>query len=500
MGEAFMTPRHMLAFDLGAGSGRAVLGTLTDERLHIKELHRFLNRPVELAGHLHWDFVRLFSEMQNGLNACAVEIGGKLESMAIDTWGVDYALLANDGSVLGQPFAYRDKRTDRAMEMFFAVVPRERVYALTGIQFMQLNTLFQLFAMLQQTPRLLAAASDLLFTPDFYNYLFTGEKKTEYTIATTSQMFNHRLNSWDPELLRALRLPAGVMKEIVEPGTVLGRLEDPIAKELGLPRVPVVATASHDTASAVAAVPAEGSDWAYISSGTWSLMGIEISQPIISEAALQCNFTNEGGVGRSIRFLKNIGGLWLLQECKRIWEKQRTVSYDELIGAAAVAVPFKTLIDPDAPDFLNPADMPAAISGFAARTGQPAPASQGEFVRSILEGLALKYRFVLDQLRTLTPQPVNRIHIIGGGSQNRLLCQFAADATGLPVIAGPVEATAMGNLMVQALGLGFVKSVTELRRTIRASSEVTEYTPADGARWNEAYGRYCATVLQHDAG
>ena len=490
----------MLAIDLGAGSGRAVLGTLTDERLHIKELHRFPNRPVELAGHLHWDFVRLFSEMQNGLRACAADVGGNLESMAIDTWGVDYALLANDGSVLGQPFAYRDSRTDGAMEMFFSVIPRERVYALTGIQFMQLNTLFQLFAMLQQTPRLLAAASDLLFTPDFYNYLFTGEKRTEYTIATTSQMFNHRSNSWDEELLRALRLPAGVMKEIVEPGAVLGNLDETIARELGLPRVPVVATASHDTASAVAAVPAEGSDWAYISSGTWSLMGIEIPRPIINDDALKCNFTNEGGVGRSIRFLKNIGGLWLLQECKRIWEKERAVAYDELIGAATVAAPFKMLIDPDAPDFLNPADMPAAICAFAARTGQPAPTTKGEFVRSILEGLALKYRFVLDQLRTLSPQPVNRIHIIGGGSQNTLLCQFAANATGLRVIAGPVEATAMGNLMVQALGLGYVGSVSELRRVIRASSEVIEYSPADEAPWNDAYGRYCAAALRRNGG
>jgi len=493
-----MKPRHMLAFDLGAGSGRAVLGTLSEERLQIKELHRFPNRPLELVGHLHWDFVRLFSEMQSGLKACAGEVGGDLESMAIDTWGVDYALLASDGSVLGQPFAYRDSRTDRAMEAFFAQVPRERVYDLTGIQFMQLNTLFQLFAMRQQTPKVLAAASDLLFTPDFYNYLFTGEKKTEYTIATTSQMFNHRANSWDAELLRALCLPRGVMKEIIEPGAVLGMLNERLAKELGLPRIPVIATASHDTASAVAAVPAEGNDWAYISSGTWSLMGIEIPEPIINDAALKCNFTNEGGVGRSIRFLKNIGGLWLLQECKRMWEKERTVGYDELIGAAGAAAPFKTLIDPDAPDFLNPADMPAAIREFAARTGQPAPATKGEYVRSILEGLALKYRFVLEQLRMLSPQAVNRVHIIGGGSQNRLLCQFAASAMGLRVIAGPVEATAMGNLMIQALGLGLVTSVTELRRTIRSSSEVTEYAPADEARWNEAYSRYRAVALQHE--
>jgi rhamnulokinase len=491
-----MKPLHMLAFDLGAGSGRAVLGTLSGEQLQIKELHRFPNRPVDLAGHLHWDFVRLFGEMRNGLKACAAEIGGHLESMAVDTWGVDYALLASDGSVLGQPFAYRDGRTDKAMTSFFAVIPRDRVYALTGIQFMQFNTLFQLFAMRQQSPKVFAAASDVLFTPDFYNYLFTGEKKTEFTIATTSQMYSHCSHAWDEELLHALGLPAGVMKEIVEPGTVLGTLKETIARDLGLPRVPVVATASHDTASAVAAVPAEGNDWAYISSGTWSLMGIEIPQPIITEAALGCNFTNEGGVGRTIRFLKNIGGLWLLQECKRVWEKERAITYTELIGAAAAAAPFKALIDPDAPDFLNPADMPAAICAFAARTGQVAPGTKGEFVRSILEGLALKYRLVLGQLRTLSPQPVNKVHIIGGGSQNRLLCQFAANAMGLPVIAGPVEATAMGNLMVQALGLGFVKSVAELRRTIRSSSEVTEYTPAEEARWNEAYARYCAVALQ----
>lgn len=491
-----MKAHHMLAFDLGAGSGRAVLGTLNGERLQIKELHRFPNRPVELAGHLHWDFVRLFSEMRNGLKACAAEIGHNLESMAIDTWGVDYALLAPDGSVLGQPFAYRDSRTDQAMELFFRVIPRERVYALTGIQFMQFNTLFQLFATLQQSPKVLAAASDLLFTPDLYNYLFTGEKKTEFTIATTSQIYSHRSHAWDNELLRALSLSAGVMKEIVEPGSVLGTLQESIAKDCGLPRVPVIATASHDTAAAVAAVPAEGNDWAYISSGTWSLMGIEIPQPIINEAALGCNFTNEGGVGHTIRFLKNIGGLWLLQECKREWEKEQALTYDELIAAAAAAQPFKTLIDPDAPDFLNPAQMPAAICGFAARTGQGAPGTKGEFVRSILEGLALKYRFVLGQLRTLSPQSVNKVHFIGGGSQNRLLCQFAANAMGLPVLAGPVEATAMGNLMVQALGLGLVGSVAELRKTIRSSCEVTGYAPADEAQWNEAYTRYCEVAIK----
>lgn len=486
----------MLAFDLGAGSGRAVLGTLTGEQLQIKELHRFPNRPIELAGHLHWDFARLFSEMRSGLKACAEEVGDDLESMAVDTWGVDYALLAPDGSILGQPFAYRDSRTDRAMEMFFRVIPRERVYALTGIQFMQFNTLFQLFAMLQESPKVLAAASDLLFTPDFYNYLFTGKKKTEFTIATTSQMYSHCSHAWDGELLRALGLPAGVMKEIIEPGSVIGSLQESIAADIGMPRVPVIATASHDTAAAVAAVPAEGNDWAYISSGTWSLMGIEIPKPIINEAALGCNFTNEGGVGRTIRFLKNIGGLWLLQECKREWDRERALGYDDLIRAAAAAPPFKTLIDPDAPDFLNPVQMSAAICAFAARTGQRAPETKGEFVRSIFEGLALKYRFVLGQLRMLSPQPVNKVHIIGGGSLNRLLCQFAANAMGLPVLAGPVEATAMGNLMVQALGLGLVGSVAELRKTVQSSCELTPYAPTEEVQWNQAYRRYCEVALQ----
>jgi rhamnulokinase len=480
-----VSDRSFLAFDLGAGSGRAILGTLAGRTLRIEEVARFPNSMINVLGHLHWNAFSLFEEIKRGLAACPAK--GILQSAAVDSWGVDFSLLASDGSVLGLPYAYRDARTDGSMESFFEIVPRERVYELTGIQFMQFNSLFQLHAMRRGRSPLLEAARSLLFMPDLFNYLLTGARKTDFTFATTSQLFNPRKRAWEEELLAALDLPAGMMQEIVEPGTRIGELDAGVRRETGAGPLPVIAVASHDTGSAVAAVPAEGKDWAYISSGTWSLMGIETDEPIINRKVLDLNFTNEGGVGGTIRFLKNICGLWLLEQCREAWAGEGAVGYDELLRGAEGAPSFGSLIDPDDKSFLNPENMPAAIAAFCDKTGQAAPRSPAGFVRAILESLALKYRFTLDQLRRVSPMPVNRIHVIGGGSRNALLCRFTADATGLPVFAGPAEATAVGNIMVQALAAGSVGSLQAMRRVIGNSFEPVRYEPHDTAAWDAAY-------------
>jgi rhamnulokinase len=355
---------------------------------------------------------------------------------------------------------------------------------------MPFNTVFQVQAMLRDGSPPLAAGSDLLFMPDLFNYFLTGTKASEFTMATTSQLFNPRTKAWEPGILRALGLPPGLLEDLVEPGTVLSPLLSGIAAEAGLPELPVVAVASHDTASAVAAVPAEGDNWAYISSGTWSLVGIEAGGPFITASALEHNFTNEGGIGGTTRFLKNVTGLWLVQGCRKSWEKERTFGYDELVAMAAAAPAFEALIDPDNPDFLNPPDMPEAIRAYCHRTGQSPPATQAGFVRSILESLALKYRAVIDEIRDVTGRTIGRIHVIGGGSRNRLLCQFTSDATGLPVVAGPAEATAIGNLLVQAMALGELNSLDGLRRIVADSFELHRFEPRGDRAWADAYGRF----------
>ncbi|UCC41300.1 MAG: rhamnulokinase [Candidatus Aminicenantes bacterium] len=483
------TPAY-LAFDLGAESGRTVLGWLEDGRLNIKELNRFPNGMVSIRGHLYWNIFHLFEEMKKGMKLCVSEGEARPESIAVDTWGVDFGLLAPDGTILGLPYAYRDSRTEGAMEELFKKITRERIYQLTGIQFVQLNTLFQLFAMKRDQPQLLDFASDLLFIPDIFNYLMTGEKKTEFTFATTSQLYNPRKKEWEDELFEALGVSSSIMQEIIPPGTIMGKLDRKICQETGLDQVPVCAVASHDTGSAVAAVPAESEGWAYISSGTWSLMGIETKDPIINDQTLDLNFTNEGGVEGTFRFLKNITGLWLLQECRRAWAGERNYGYDELIDAAKSASSFRSIIQPDWKGFLNPEDMPLAVREFCQKTGQPVPDSPADYVRSILESLALKYRLVLDQLKKIYPHPIHRVHIIGGGAQNRLLCQFTANATGLPVIAGPVEATAIGNIMVQALSLGFIDSDKDMREIIKESFELVKYKPEKTPEWESAYERF----------
>lgn len=484
-----MDEHSYIAFDLGAESGRTILGTLDSNILGIRQVTRFPNDTKDVGGHIHWNIDALFDSIKEGLRAC-VPLGLKPESIGIDTWGVDFGLVDKNGAFFGSPYAYRDKRTDGMMEEFFKLVPQRRVYELTGIQFMQLNTLFQLFAASRQEPECIEKADRLLFMPDIFNYLLTGETKTEFTFATTSQLYNPRTHSWEKQLFSAMGISSSLMQEIVLPGTLMGRVRKSIAEEVGFDEIPVTAVASHDTGSAIAAVPAEGEDWAYISSGTWSLMGVEIRRPIITDEAMSSNFTNEGGVDGTFRFLKNIMGLWPLQQCRKEWAAEIRYDYEELIGLAERVEPFRSLIDPDYRAFFHPKSMPEAIRMFCTETAQAHPRTHAEFVRCILESLALKYRSTLDKLQTLTGRRISKVHIIGGGAQNKLLCQYAADAMGATVVAGPVEATAIGNILLQARAAGRVGSLAEIRNIVRRSFSPTSYQPQQTDRWSSAYERY----------
>jgi rhamnulokinase len=480
-----------LAFDFGAESGRAVLGELHDGKLAIETIHRFPNRPVQIDGHEHWDIDTLFAELKTGLRL-AGEREDRLTSVGLDTWGVDFGLLDQDGELIEPPFCYRDGRNAGAMEFFFDKLSRERIFELTGLQFLPFNTLFQLAAMVRDFSPALERAHDLLLMPDLFHYLLTGNRVSEFTIATTSQLYDPRDWRWATRLFTALDQPAALMQEIVMPGTAIGNITDEICRETGLPPTPVIAVATHDTGSAVAAVPAEGDDWAYISSGTWSLVGIENSEPVITPEALAAGLTNEGGVEGTFRILKNVTGMWLLQRCRAAWGDRH--EYADLVRLAEQAPPFVSLVDPDNPSFLNPSDMPEAIAEFCRRTGQPAPQNEAAFARCVLESLALKYRFVLRQIGRVTGRDIARVHVIGGGSQNELLCHFTASATGLPVLAGPVEATAIGNLLVQAMAEGCVGSLADLRGIVRASFPAREYAPGDKAPWDAAAMRFEALL------
>ncbi len=466
-----------LAFDLGAESGRAMLGTLDAGRLAVEEVHRFSNTPVRVFDALYWDTLRLWHEIQRGLAIAGRERKLALDGIGIDTWGVDFALLGGDGALADNPRHYRDARTHGVMPKVFAIVPRAEVFAQTGIQFMQINSLYQFYALKLAGSPALARAHKLLFMPDLLNYWLTGVARAEVTIASTSQFYDPRRKAWATDLLERLGLPTHILPEIVAPGTRLGPLLDSVAEAAGLGAVPVYATGCHDTASAVAAVPAEGSNWCYISSGTWSLMGAELDQPIIDEQVLEQNLTNEIGVAGKVRFLKNIAGLWLLQECRRAWALEGAeFTYDELVRLAGCAQPFRASIDPDA--FLEPGDMPRKIAERCRASGQAPPQTPGEFTRTILESLARRYRQVLESLETLAGRRFDAIHIVGGGSRNRLLNQLVANATGRTVIAGPSEATAIGNVLTQAIGAGELSGLAEAREVVRRSFAVEMYRPA----------------------
>jgi len=475
-----------LAFDLGAESGRAMLGRLRAGVLDVREVRRFLNEPVRQHGSLQWDVLRLWHEMGHALDEVA---GVKLAGVGVDGWGVDYALLGERGNLLENPYHYRDRRNEGMMEAVFERVSRDRLYAATGIQFLQINTLVQFYAACRLTPAVVAAARALLTIPDLLNFWLCGRTCSEYTVATTTQFIDARARTWATALLAELDMPAALFPEIVQPGTVIGRLGSDCAPALA--GTPLVAPACHDTGSAVASVCAGGST-AFISSGTWSLMGTETDAPVITPKAQELNFTNEGGVCGSIRLLKNITGLWLLQACRRRWaSEQQALDYDALLSAAGDdRLAFVSLVDPDHHGFLNPADMPAQIARYCRQTLQPEPDGPPAFARTILESLAFKYRVVLESLERLTGRRFDQIRIVGGGSRNRLLNQFTADATGRTVLAGPVEATALGNIAMQMLATGAVASLAEARAVIDRSFPAERFEPMATDRWDAQYRRF----------
>ncbi len=485
------------AVDLGAESGRVVAGHFDGSKLTLEEIHRFANQPAQALGTLHWDVLRLWHEIQEGLAKLA-RSEAKVHSIGVDTWGVDFGLVDERGRLLGNPIHYRDKRHDGWMQKAIDLAGREMLFGVTGLQFMPFNTLFQLLALRDQEPQVLASAQRLLFMPDLLHFWLSGQRACEYTIASTSQLLDARERSWSKPLIEHFELPPQVLGEVVQPGTSIGRLHSSVVRATGLSEdVQIVLPGSHDTASAVVAVPAGGQaggeDWAYLSSGTWSLMGLELPEPLIDERVQALNFTNEGGVGGSIRFLKNIAGLWLVQGVRRsLHQRGREFSYAELAQLAAQAPPLQVLVEPDDPGFSAPEDMVAAIQQYAAQTNQAQPQSEGALVRCCLESLALKYRWTFERLEELRGRPLQVLHIVGGGTQNELLCQLSADCLGRVVIAGPVEATAIGNLLTQALGAGELSSLGEVRAVVRASFEARRFEPnaAAKAAWDEAFGRF----------
>jgi rhamnulokinase len=491
-----MSVPNFLAIDLGAESGRVILGGLQEDRLQLQEVHRFENRPVRVGGSLYWDVLRLWAEIQQGLALADSQAGESLVSLGIDTWGVDFGLLAADDELLGNPVHYRDRRTDGMLEQAYKLVPREEIYRQTGIQFMQINSLYQLLAMSRAGSPLLEAAHTFLNMPDLFNFWLSGEKASEFTIASTTQCYNPLDNDWARSMLARFGIPGQIFGQVIPPGTVLGALRPTIASDINCSPVKVIATAGHDTACAVAAVPAASLDYIYLSSGTWSLMGIESPQPIINQESLAYNLTNEGGVNGTFRVLRNIMGMWLLQECRREWALQgQRYSYAELTQMADQAPPLQSFVRPSDPRFLHPGDaqsgmMAARIQAFCLEMGQPVPRSIGEVTRCILESLALEYRRTVEQLDSITAKELPAIHIIGGGSRNQLLNQMTADATGRVVISGPVEATAIGNILVQAIATGYLTSLEEARSLVRTSREITTWEPSKASGWDDAYARY----------
>ena len=485
-----MSTKRILAFDLGAESGRALVGSFDGEHLGLEVLHRFPNGAVQTLDTLHWDILGLWREILVGMRKAEAE-RGPLASVGVDTWGVDFAFLGKDGSLLGNPRHYRDPHPETIMDAAFAKVPKTEIYRQTGIQFMRFNSLFQILALMRDRAPILDAAETMLFIPDLFHYWMTGIKCNEYSNASTSQMIDPHKRTWARDLVRSFRIPERILGSLVQPGTVLG----PLRPSLGVSPIPVIAPATHDTAAAVAGVPAQGESWAYISSGTWSLMGVETKTPKTDEATLRVNFTNEGGVGGTIRLLKNIMGLWLVQECRRAWERAgKNYDYAELMKLAETSSPFMSIINPDDATFMLPTSMPAAISDYCKKSNQRVPTEPGDVVRVTLEALALRYRWVLERLEELVGHRLDTIHIVGGGCQNTLLCQFAADACNRPVVAGPVEATAVGNVLVQAIGLGLIGSLADGRNVVRRSFEVQTYDPREPERWQEPYRRFLTLI------
>ncbi|MBN2713373.1 MAG: rhamnulokinase [Planctomycetes bacterium] len=487
-----VTGKKYLAFDLGASSGRAIAGILDKGRLTLDILHRFSNGPVRIKDTLHWDVLGVFRELSSGLLAYSHKYGRELDAIGTDSWGVDYGLLGKDGSLIANPVHYRDSRTDGMPEALFKVVPKKELYRRTGIQVMQLNTIYQLFSMVRNQSPLLDLTDKILCMADLQNYFFTGEMAQEFTLATTTQMYDPNESDWAGDILQMLGIPTDILPDVVAPGSIVGNLTPVISQEYGVNSCPVIAPACHDTAAAVAAVPAEGEDWLYLSSGTWSLLGAEVTEPVINDKTEALNFTNEGGVDGTFRLLKNINGLWIIQECRRIWGQQGIdLDFAELTKLASEAKPFAAVIDPNAEAFMAPGDMPELIAKFCKDSAQSVPQDRGAVVRIALESLALAYRQVVENIEEITGKKYNVLHIVGGGTQNRLLNQLAADATGMLVKTGPVEATAFGNCLMQAIAIGDIGSLAEAREIVRNSISVDIYEPSkERGVWDEAYAKY----------
>ena len=483
-----MRNNNYFAVDLGATSGRTILGSINEGKLQQRELTRFPNHIIQTGGHFYWDIYALYHEIIRGLKTVADE-GIQLTSIGIDTWGVDFVCVGKDGGLLRNPYCYRDSHTDGAMEEFFKRISRERVYEKTGIQFMQFNSLFQLSAMRSHNDSALDAADKILFIPDALMYMLTGEAVCEYTILSTSQMLDPRTRRIEPELIGAIGLKEEQFGRYVNPGNVVGTLSPEVQRQTGLGPVPVVAVAGHDTASAVAAVPAQDERFAYLSCGTWSLLGIETQNAIINEKSFQYNFTNEGGIEGTTRFLKNICGMWLLERCRKEWT-DAPADVNQVNADAMQAEPFRSLINPDDPRFANPVSMVEAIRSYCKETGQSIPDDYRQMGRCIFESLALRYRQVLNYLRELAPFPIERLHVIGGGTYNQYLMQMTANSLGIPVLTGPVEGTAIGNIMLQAKAAGLVRNRFEMRKVIADSIELKTYLPADKEAWDKAYERF----------
>jgi len=495
-----MSTQGYLALDLGAESGRAILATLNDGKVAIEELHRFRHLPVKLPSGLHWNLTELWAQMLQGVSkgaSVAKDRGVEIVSLGCDTWGVDYALLGKSGQVLSMPYCYRDDKHLSAYNEVIEKVGKKSIYDATGIQFMYLNTLYQVVAQQQREPKLFDLATDFVMVPDLFHYWFTGQITREATDISTTQMIDPRTGKWATDLLGKLNIPTHFLGDTIPAGSVVGKLRKAIVDDLAQPslaHVQVIAPGTHDTAAAVAAVPVDESKtprWAYLSSGTWSLMGAELDAPMITEAACEASITHERGVENKIRFLKNIAGLWLVQECRRDFEKRgQAMDYTQLTKLAGEAQPMRTLVNPDHEPFVAPGDMPRKIAEFAAATGQPVPQTPGEFVRCCLESLAMAYRRTMALLESLLGWKFEVLHIVGGGGQNKLLNQMTADACGIPVVVGPYEATAIGNVLVQAMGKGEIKNLAQLRQIVRNSFDLETYQPTGKASFDAEYARY----------
>jgi rhamnulokinase len=486
--------KKYFAVDLGAESGRVMVGSVLAEKITLEEAYRFSNGPIEQNGSLRWDFAKLFLEVKTGIGKAVKAAGGEVYGIGVDTWGVDYGLLDEKGKLIENPYHYRDGRTNGIMEKAFEFMPKREIYENSGLQFMQLNTLYQLLSVRLANGFVPLKAHKLLFMADLISYHLCGRQYAEYTLASTSQLMDMHTGKWSKAIFDKLSLPIQIMPEVVQAGTVVGKITDAVAKEIGAAGIPIIAIGSHDTGSAVAAVPAGGDKWAYLSSGTWSLMGVEIPKAIINDNSFGYEFTNEGGVCNTVRLLKNIMGLWVLQECRRQWQREGTeLSYDQIATEATRAKPFAAFIDVDHAGFFSPGDMPAKINAYLKSTGQAAISDKGQMARVILESLAIKYRKTMAMIEDTIGHTIDVLHIVGGGIKNELLCQFAADAIGKKVITGPVEATALGNTMMQAIATGQIKTVEQGRKLVAESIELKTYTPQNVKAWDEQYKKVLST-------